>query len=72
MLKPFTGKRARGEQASKQQQQRQLQQEEQRQRCSGSKNEHHPVACDACGEEVGVFDVAEELYHFLTAFPSNA
>uniref|UniRef100_A0A7S3VS72 E2F-associated phosphoprotein n=1 Tax=Dunaliella tertiolecta TaxID=3047 RepID=A0A7S3VS72_DUNTE len=60
---PSTGKRARGKQEPKQQEEEQQQ---------GGAGTIHPVACDACGEEVGVLDVEEDLYHFLTAFPSNA
>ena len=56
--------------ATKQQQLEQQQQQQQQQEQSGGVC--HPVACAACSEEVGVLDVAEELYHFLTAFPSNA
>ena len=32
----------------------------------------HPVKCAVCGEEVGVMDAADEIYHFTKCLASNA
>lgn len=32
---------------------------------------YHPVCCEACSTEVGVFD-EDEVYHFFNVIPSNS
>ena len=32
----------------------------------------HPVSCTGCGTNVGVFDPAEDVYHFIDVMPSTS
>lgn len=32
---------------------------------------YHPVFCSTCGTEVGVFEPADEIYHFFNTIPGN-
>lgn len=57
-------KRSRGGQAVKQ--------EQQEAGAAAAGEALHPVACDACGTDVGVLDPSDGVYHFLHAFPSHA
>ena len=34
-------------------------------------DQYHPVYCAICETEVGVFEPADELYHFFNVIPGN-
>ncbi|CAI5961190.1 unnamed protein product [Closterium sp. NIES-65] len=37
----------------------------------GEEEVMHPVMCETCGTEVGVFDAMEQVYHFFNVLPTN-
>ncbi|CAI5506038.1 unnamed protein product [Closterium sp. Naga37s-1] len=37
----------------------------------GEEEVMHPVMCETCGTEVGVFDAKQQVYHFFNVLPTN-